>query len=331
MAESRASRPNEYAPGPESSGPADCPFCEGNEGRTPSEVAAYRPAKLAANGRGWTVRTIPNKFPTLSKEAEAFEAAVGPLDESERRPGAGVHEVIVESPTHTPGLAGFSGAQSREVVRMMRDRLRALAADPATRSLVLFENFGPESGGTLFHPHAQLVALPVVPPTLLEERSGAAEFAKERKVPCAMEAVLVAERAAGVRMVREVPGWSAFVPFAAAHPYELRLQPTRHLPSLEDATDGELEALSELLPAALRALDAVVPGVSYNYVARSAGAGDPKRRSDHWHLDVIPRLVRPDGFEVGSGVPVNPVAPETAAAAYRQALTAPRARAGPKA
>jgi UDPglucose--hexose-1-phosphate uridylyltransferase len=36
-----------------------------------------------------------------------------------------------------------------------------------------------------------------------------------------------------------------------------------------------------------------------------------------WRFDILPRVVRIGGLELGAGVPVNPVAPEAAAAELR--------------
>jgi UDPglucose--hexose-1-phosphate uridylyltransferase len=41
----------------------------------------------------------------------------------------------------------------------------------------------------------------------------------------------------------------------------------------------------------------------------------------HWHLEVLPRLTRPAGFEEGSGFYINPVPPEDAAALLRSVPT----------
>ncbi len=66
-----------------------------------------------------------------------------------RAPGSGVHEVIVASPTHTPGFALLPEGQLRTVFRFFRERVRAISARPGIRAALLFENKGPESGGTL--------------------------------------------------------------------------------------------------------------------------------------------------------------------------------------
>jgi UDPglucose--hexose-1-phosphate uridylyltransferase len=42
-----------------------CPFCPGNENKTPPEVM-----RVPGNGAAWRVRVIPNKFAALSSEVQ---------------------------------------------------------------------------------------------------------------------------------------------------------------------------------------------------------------------------------------------------------------------
>lgn len=318
IAETRGARPDEYGAATSIPPLQDCPFCDGHESWTPPEIVAYRTPSSTPDGPGWTVRTIPNKFPSVSPDAPTTPPTATPGEA--RHPGFGLHEVIIESPSHSLSIGELPSGQVREIVRMLRDRVRAAAAHPGLGAVVLFENAGPESGGSLFHPHAQLVALPEIPPVLLEESVGLGRFARSHGGVCAFEAELAREREGGLRVIWDAPELLAYAPFASSHPFEVRFLPFRHAASLGMATDAELDRLAELLPRVLRALRTTFPGASYNFVARSFANGRPEELAYHWHLDVIPRLVRPDGFEVGGGIPLNTVAPETAAAQLRAAL-----------
>jgi UDPglucose--hexose-1-phosphate uridylyltransferase len=40
----------------------------------------------------------------------------------------------------------------------------------------------------------------------------------------------------------------------------------------------------------------------------------------HWHIEIVPRLTVFAGIELGAGIYVNSLAPETAAAALRDAV-----------
>lgn len=318
VAENRSARPNEYPPAAPSSA-TNCPFCAGHESWTPPEVAAYGAAGRAPNGPGWTVRTVPNKFPSV----EPWEGPPEPEDDrrpGRPRPGRGRHEVVVESPEHTPLFPYFSKERVAEVLRMVRGRVAAIESGAEIASLVAFENSGPESGGTLFHPHAQIVGVPEVVPSLREESEGASRLAEDSASTCGFETALDGELRDARRLVAKSDAWTAYVPYASEHPYEVRFVPTRHAASLGVATDGEIDGLTTLLPAVLRALHTIAPGASYNWVSRAFATGRPERAAYHWHLDVLPRLVRPDGFEVGGGIAVNPVAPEAAARELTDAL-----------
>ena len=316
FAEGRSARPNEYvAPSYSGAGAAGCPFCEGHESRTPPELAAVRPAGGPPNGPGWTVRSIPNRFPSVSLPA------VGPAPARARgsptAPGTGEHEVIVTSPTHSPSFARLAPSQLRDVFRFFRERVRRANGRAFARSVLLFENKGPESGGTLPHPHAQLVASAQVGPREVEEAAAFGRGRRSSRTKCALEAVVRGEVDAGERVIVEDAHWVVLSPFASEHPYESWLVPRRHTPSLADANDPELDRLAELLPRLLRALDGIHPGVSYNWFVH----GVPPRASAvgrfHWHVEVLPRLVRPDGYELGTGTRVNAVLPERAARELR--------------
>ncbi len=319
IAESRSARPNEHAGGRGAGmDPADCPFCEGHEDRTPPEVAALRSGSRSANGPGWTVRVIPNKFPSLSAGPHEASAVATPGFRAE--PGFGYHEVVIESPRHAPLFPDLEAEQCRAAIRVARDRVRALADRDRIRHVLLFENAGPESGGTLWHPHAQLVASAVDGPRTAEEL-----FAlREHRSGCAIEAILDAERAAGTRVLGEHGGLTAIAPFASEYPFEVRLVPRRHVGSFGEASDAEADAVADLLSTILRGLSAEVPGASYNWFVASLSPAHPSRGAYHWQISVVPRLVRPDGFELGTGIAVNPVAPESAAARLRARWDLPR-------
>jgi UDPglucose--hexose-1-phosphate uridylyltransferase len=322
IAEGRSLRPNEYGPPPSPSSPADCPFCEGNEIRTPPETAAVRRQGTPANGPGWSVRTIPNRFPTLAPDAVSGGPPSMPTL-FEAQPGFGYHEVVIESPQHTPSFAFLPPEQALASVRMFRDRVGALATKPNIAAVLLFENCGPESGGTLMHPHAQLVATPLVPTVLGEETDGMQRFSRQRGGACLLESIAEEERKQVARVVLDDPAFLAVAPYASAYPYEVLLLPRRHAASITDASDAELSRLAEVLPALLRAQFSVQPSLSYNFFLHVAPNPMKAHPEFHWHIEIAPRVVRPDGFELGTGIFVNPVSPETAAEALRTALHAP--------
>ena len=153
---------------------------------------------------------------------------------------------------------------------------------------------------------------------------GSRKYRERHGGPCAFEEVLREETGDGKRRLFESDGFVAYTPFASALAYEVRVLPLRHAASFASVTDDEAMALAGQLTRLLRALLSVLPGASYNFVVRSPGGSAEDLVGYHWHLDLYPRLVRPDGFDLGSGYSVNTVPPEVAAEALRDALAAKR-------
>src|SRR6185295_17441848 len=102
-------------------------------------------------------------------------------------------------------------------------------------------------------------------------------------------------------------------PFAARMPYELQLVPRKHDRDFTDATATGAALLHEGLGRLRKVLGGPPP---LNLWVRTA----PRDAENfHWHIDVVPRLTQLAGFELGTGVNVNIVAPERAAEQLRDA------------
>ncbi len=134
-----------------------CPFCEGHEEYTPREVLSYRRNGGAANGPGWDVRVVPNKFPALQVEGELDRQGEGLFDKMN---GIGAHEVIIETPDHKASLATLPATSVERVLWAFRERVLDLKQDKRFRYILIFKNHGAAAGASLDHTHSQLIALP---------------------------------------------------------------------------------------------------------------------------------------------------------------------------
>jgi len=229
----------------------------------------------------------------------------------------GVHEVIVETPLHEARLSQLEVRHLTQVVRMYRERCRALTEDHRWEAVVLFRNSGGLAGASLAHPHAQLVALPVVPKRLLEIVAYGVEQYQVRKA-CTFCDLVARERAVGSRVVYENEGFMALAPFAPRIPFETWLFPKHHEPRFMDVQDDALPGLADALHRVLGFMDRLLENPPFNMVFHSA---PPKARVDqamHWYLEIMPRLAELGGFEWGSDCFMHPVFPETAAKWLRE-------------
>ena len=298
--------------------PESDPFLEGHEERTPPELFALRPNGGKPDGPGWTVRVVPNLYPSLAAaDAEAPSPVPDPLaagrgepDLFPARPAIGANEVIVNGPGPAGSLLELEPAQVEIAMDVWRERMRA---HEAAAYVHLSLNEGPEAGASLHHTHAQLYALPFVPAVIARERERFTAYWDRTQGRNLLEDLLQEEVRRRERVVAIDSEAVALCPFASRVPYQLQLIPRRPRARFED--DGPLGAatLHQLL-GRLRAVLGRLPPL--NLWVRTAPRG-----AEHfcWRIDLLPRLTQLAGLEMGTGVNLNVVAPEHAAEQLRDA------------
>ncbi|MFN8037060.1 MAG: DUF4921 family protein [Acidimicrobiia bacterium] len=294
VAADRAARPYTLGatPTPAAGTPENCPFCPGHEAMTPPEV--HRTGTGAPDTPGWRVRVVPNLYPAVGGE-HAGEGATG------------AHEVIVLSPSHQRSWGQLDDAEATEALTVLRDRTRTHLAGGRTFVQPIV-NHGRAAGASIEHPHAQLVALDVVPPLVrarIERFADGGEDLVTAELARAMRADLTVVTGAAV----------AWCPPAASSPYEMRVAHRSTRARFDEATDVEVGVVAVAVRDALARLLAAAGDVPYNLVVHSAPPGPA--RFFHWFVEVQPRLTVVAGFELGTGIFVNTVPPEHAANALR--------------
>src|SRR5262245_38398509 len=314
LATRRGDRPHEDGAVPRPELPAfdpDCPFCPGNEDQTPPEILRV------PDGDGWKVRVVPNMYAALSGDGSAGRSGDPMFREM---PGIGSHEVVVETPRHDGRPDEMPEDEVATIIWVWRERYRALIERPDIRAVVVFKNFGALAGTSLTHSHSQIVATPVFLPRLLRRLDVATRYYDEHGA-CVYDQLIEAQSRAGVRMVEELGGFVAFEPWAAQTPFETWIAPRFHQGSFGDLDDEGIRGLAGILIRTLTALRYACGDPDYNLVMYSAPTnGGHAEEVFHWHLKLIPRLSTQAGFEIGSGMAINTVAPEEAAQALRDAL-----------
>ncbi|MHC5079265.1 MAG: galactose-1-phosphate uridylyltransferase, partial [Planctomycetota bacterium] len=256
IASERAKRPKNLEPaaGP-TSNPANCPFCEGNERKTPPEIIAYRGRNSKPNQPGWWVRVIPNLFPALSIEGDLEKRGRGIYDMMR---GVGAHEVIVESPKHVISLTDVPEERVREVLWAYRDRLVDLKKDHRFVYGLIFKNVGSLAGASLEHTHSQLIVTPSVPFTPMREMQGASDFHRFRG-RCLFCDMIQQELDDGKRVIINSADFISITPFASRFPFEAWILPKEHASHFENLRKYEVEGLASVLHRTLakieRALD----------------------------------------------------------------------------
>ncbi|MEO7145425.1 MAG: galactose-1-phosphate uridylyltransferase [Bryobacteraceae bacterium] len=316
IATDRAKRPGDFSRERvlQKGTPATCPFCPGNEARTPPEVLAYRESGQP-NESGWTLRVVPNKFPALRVEGELNREGDGIYD---KMSGIGAHEVIIESAEHLVSLGELSGKAVEDVFWAFRDRIADLKKDARLRYILLFKNHGESAGASLEHTHSQLIALPVVPKRVQEEIDSARRY-YEYKERCIYCDILKQESASATRVVLETDQVLVICPYAPRFPFETWIVPRQHLSHFDGTNAATMQKFAAAVRTTIRKLEKVLENPPYNFVIHTAPVQEPSMAHYHWHLEIIPKLTRVAGFEWGTGFYINPTPPEEAAQFLREA------------
>jgi UDPglucose--hexose-1-phosphate uridylyltransferase len=288
--------------------PGPCPLCEGHEDDTAPEILAVRGGSTP-NGQGWLLRVVPNGVPVLRTE-QTFAPRTDEL--LTRADGLGAHEVFVESPRHDASWQTMDVAAIARVLEAWRDRICDLGRDSRLRSVIVFKNHGPQAGARFQHPHSQLMAMPVVPPALADEVAGAARHhaATGRCVYCDLVASDLADSR---RLVTQQGHAVAVAPFAARTPFALWVMPRAHASDFGTASADILTDVAAVLRTLAVRIASALDDPDVNIVLHTAPYGPGAAASYHWHVEVIPRVFRVTGFDLGTGTSVNPVSPEEAA------------------
>lgn len=315
IATERARRPAESPPRTAPAANALCPFCPGQEDKTPREVYVWgRPHADPPNTRGWKVRVVPNRFPALKIEGDLDRQGEGIYD---RMNGVGAHEVIIETPDHGRETKDLDEEELAQVLYAFKARVLDLRNDQRFRYILLFKNHGAAAGASLDHAHSQLIALPITPRQVKEEIDGAkAHF--EHRERCIFCDIVMQERKDRVRLVHENDDFVVFAPYAPRSPFETWIVPRRHESNFEAESKERLVSCAQALRTTLRRLSAALGDVAYNFMVHTNPLRDPPSQSYHWHIEVMPALTHVAGFEWGSGFHINPVPPEDAAEFLRK-------------
>lgn len=330
VAEDRALRPDEFSHSEmrETTAAvegvvATCPFCRGNESCTPHSV--YE--KLDSHGN-WQLRVVPNAFPAVNNlsgtacDNWSSIPGVAALDLNSEPtlqvPIAGAYEVVIECPLHKERMSGISPAHLREIIEAYAVRLRYWRESGQLSYGLLFKNQGPRAGASLTHIHSQLIALPFVPPAVEAEVGRAVELL-QKSGKCAFCQMIGKERSRESRVVIDTGGFIAICPFASTQPGEVWLMPSEHSASFELASAETLDRLTVALHGLLAKLEPLVPHAQYNLLLRTAPWNGDFAAAFHWRIELLPRVNSFAGLELATGVNINPLPPERAAAQLRSA------------
>jgi UDPglucose--hexose-1-phosphate uridylyltransferase len=304
-----------------------CPFCKGNEDKTPPTIMAV------PDNDDWHIRIVENLYPVLGDDRSEANLTFGLQQTID---GYGRHEVIIDHYEHGTAVHEMTIPHLARLFQVYRDRMQALfASDPRLQYVLAFKNFGPAAGASIPHTHSQLIAMPVVPQNVYDEVQNSRRYYEKNHhcIFCSLidealtfEATIYDRSSGEIRrkisvgqyVIERGEKFIAIKPFASRFEWEMHILPLQHQADFTRVEDGDLEDFARVFQRSMARLDAIIGGAQYNFFLHT----QPRSCTDcdasyHWHLEICPRTSIPTGFELGSGLAVNTISPEDAAQQLR--------------
>ena len=265
--------------------------------------------------KNWKIIIFQNKYPALSHQASCSRTLRrGPYS---LMSGVGHHDLLVTR-NHNNDFEALSPNDAFLVFKVLQKYYDLIEKDPCLNYISFFHNWGPTGGATIFHPHYQVVSLPIIPPDVKSSLDGSKKyFAKHHTcVHCAM---IKYEKKAKERLIFENKNAIAFAPFVSRQPFEIRIFPKKHCSSFELTADDILRDVSEALRVCIKKMKKQLNSPDYNFfIHTSPVKNEEKYQHYHWHIEILPKLSFVGGFELGTGVDINVIDPDLAAKILRK-------------
>ena len=285
----------------------NCPFCFTEEEKPLLVFSSGKKSKKFA--KNWTTISVPNKYPALIPSNFLDERKEGPY--YKKMNGVGFHEVVVTR-DHKKSLAQLPLDHVIEVINVYQERYLDLMNEPFVKYISIFHNHGKEAGASIFHPHSQIIAAPVIDPDLNSSLSRSEKYFQETG-KCIYCQITDWDRKDRRRIVFENKGFVVICPFASKAAFEVIISPKEHSPYFERISDEEKKYLAEAMQVSLRKLYKGLNDPPYNFYLHTAPSDGRNYSFYHWHMTIIPKTATWAGFELSTGIEISTIEPEIAA------------------
>lgn len=290
----------------------NCPFCFTKEEKPLLVFVGGLKSKKFL--KQWTTISVPNKYPALIPSKNLNERSEGPYYKV--MDGVGFHEVIVTK-DHYKSLAQLPLERVVEVINAYQERYLDLMNEPFVKYISVFHNHGKEAGASIFHPHSQIIAAPVIDPDLGRSLLRSQKYFQETG-KCIYCQINEWDKKDRKRIVFENKEFLVICPFASKAAFEVIISPKDHSPYFERISDSGKRHLAEALQVSLRKLYKALNNPPYNFYLHTAPPDGRDYSFYHWHVTIIPKTSTWAGFELSTGIEISTIEPERAAEYLKQ-------------
>lgn len=291
----------------------ECPFEPGAEEATVSEIFSIKD-----KDGNWICRVVPNLYNALD---------IGAIKSSKRegfftsKTGFGAHEVIIETPVHDKTADKYTLEQWNAYLNTINHRINDLSQDIRIEHIQVFKNHGSRAGATLRHPHSQILATGFIPSEVKAELQRSRDYYKIHNRPLLLD-IANEELRIGKRVIFENSTFIAFAPYASLYPFEIMIVPKEQISDMNKLNQSQLHDGAQVLKNIYIKLYATLGDFHYNMIFKNM----PNEREtccDEYHtfyIQIIPRIYMLAGYELATGMRINPVTPEMVAKKLKEVI-----------
>lgn len=212
------------------------------------------------------------------------------------------HEVIIHSPDDKLDFDKLPVAHVGLILEAYRVRFNA---NRENGHVIIFNNVGEAAGASISHPHSQLVVVP-----------------KQINIDTLKQEPIT-------NVVLDNTNFVVYCPEFSQWPFELWIAPKEKGHDFGETSDEALADLAKVLQDSLKRLISHLterdsaglhPGLPMVHFKDAPAYNFYIHHDKDWYIRIIPRLVHRAGFELGTGLSVNPVDPTDAAVILKQEI-----------
>ena len=310
LAPGRAARPkflDKKKPARRPSPESQCPF------ENLKKSGNWPPILALPDEKKWEIVVLPNKYPAIER---------GPVCSVPFRHGiyhartaVGTHNLLVTR-DHNKHFVDLGKTEAAKVFEVFQALHRMAAKDRCAAYVSSFYNYGPEAGASVWHPHYQILPLPIIPPHNIRSLRGAGDYYK-RFGRCVRCDIIKVESKKKTRVIFENEHAIALAPYASKRPFEASVLPKKHWVSFRETSPAAVRAIALALQSVMQRMKKHLNDPDLNFFIHDTPLDHKDYRHHHWHIEVIPRTSFEAGFEFSTRIDINVVDPDRAAAILR--------------
>lgn len=263
----------------------------------------------------WQIAVVPNKYPALTRGEASTQSKPFHRGMYQLQTAVGNHWLLITR-DHNTHFADLSDAEAVRVFEILREAHELCDADKNAAYVASFYNYGPSAGASVWHPHYQILSLPIIPAHTLHSIEGAQRYFKAHG-RCVRCDIIKTERRNGTRVIAENEHAIAIAPYAGKKAFEVAVLPKRHWSSFRETSPEAVRGIALLLRTVLRNVKKHMDDPDLNFFIHDTPLDGKDYRHHHWHIEVMPRTTIDAGFEFSTGIGINIIDPDYAAAVLR--------------